>query len=82
MGLDRVEVRELAVVEVGVLAERGERQRLQVEQLGVRRVLLGQDELAEGDGQRRLGGEPPVAHQVGVTEVPSDLERESSAVAK
>ena len=48
--LDRVEVGEGVVVERRVLAERGRRQRLQVEQLGVRRVLVGQDELPEGDG--------------------------------
>ena len=51
--LDRVEVGE-ARVERRVLPEGGDGQRLQVEQLRVRRVLLRQDEVAEGDGQRRL----------------------------
>ena len=53
-------MRELPLVQAGVLAERGDGQRAQVEQLGVRRVLLWQDEVAEGDGQRRLGAEPRV----------------------
>ena len=51
-------MRKVAFVERGVLAERRDGQRLQVEQLRVRRVLLGQDEVAEGDGQRRLRAEP------------------------
>jgi hypothetical protein len=42
------------------LLERGDRQRLQVQQLGVRRVLLRQDEVAEGDGQQHLRAEPAV----------------------
>eukprot|EP00964_Phaeocystis_antarctica_P030407 scaffold17176_cov70-Phaeocystis_antarctica.AAC.1 len=54
--LDRVEVRE------GRRArpQRRDGQRTQVEQLRVRRVLLGQNEVAEGDGKRGLGAEPAV----------------------
>ena len=51
-------MRELPIVQAGVLAERGDGQRAQVEQLRVRWILLGQDEVAEGDGQRRLRAEP------------------------
>mmetsp|Transcript_20226 Transcript_20226/g.41320 ORF Transcript_20226/g.41320 Transcript_20226/m.41320 type:complete len:682 (-) Transcript_20226:1713-3758(-) len=58
--LNRVEVRKVRLVEAGVLAQRRDGQRAQVEQLGVRRVLLGQDEVAEGDGQRGLRAQPGV----------------------
>lgn len=61
LGLDGVE--EVQVVEVLVLGvpQRRHGQRLQVEQLGGQRVLLGQNEVAEGDRQLGLGGDPPVA---------------------
>ena len=45
--------------------ERRDGQRLQVEQLRGGGVLLGQDEVAEGDGQHRLAAQPLVAHNLG-----------------
>ena len=62
MRLDRVELGERRLVEGGILTERGDRERLQVEQLRVRRILLWQDEVAEGDRQRRLRHQPAVGH--------------------
>ncbi len=41
-------------------------QRLQVEQLGGRRELLGQDEVAEGHGQHGLAAQPLVADHLEV----------------
>mmetsp|Transcript_1476 Transcript_1476/g.4619 ORF Transcript_1476/g.4619 Transcript_1476/m.4619 type:complete len:239 (+) Transcript_1476:2210-2926(+) len=57
-GVERLEAR---------LGERTHRQRLQVEQLGGRRVLGGQQQRSEGDWQHTLGAEPAVgehAHKV------------------
>ena len=59
---DRVELGERRLVEGGILTERGDRERLQVEQLCVRWVLLWQDEVAEGDRQRRLRHQLAVGH--------------------
>mmetsp|Transcript_75394 Transcript_75394/g.157135 ORF Transcript_75394/g.157135 Transcript_75394/m.157135 type:complete len:1109 (+) Transcript_75394:119-3445(+) len=42
------------------VAQGRERQGLQVEQFGVRRVLLGQDEMSEGDRQQSLRVDPSV----------------------
>mmetsp|Transcript_19882 Transcript_19882/g.59474 ORF Transcript_19882/g.59474 Transcript_19882/m.59474 type:complete len:1131 (-) Transcript_19882:1421-4813(-) len=44
------------------VAQRRERQRLEVEQLGVRRVLLREDQVAERDRQQRLRVDPTVRH--------------------
>mmetsp|Transcript_57068 Transcript_57068/g.156706 ORF Transcript_57068/g.156706 Transcript_57068/m.156706 type:complete len:245 (+) Transcript_57068:2363-3097(+) len=65
--LYRVEVGEGRLIEGAVLAECRDGQRLEIEQLGVGRVLLRQDEVAEGDGQHRLRIQPAVgddAHKV------------------
>ena len=63
--LNGVEEVEAAGVEglVGGVAQGGAGQRLQVEQLGGRRELLGQQQVAEGDGQLGVGGEPAVADE-------------------
>ena len=60
--LDRVEVREGRGVEGGVGPERRDGERLEVEQLGVRRVLLREDQVAERDGEGGLGAEPALRH--------------------
>src|SRR4051794_35064391 len=49
---DRLELR---------LLERGERKRLQIEQIRVRRIFLGQNQMPEGDRQRGDRAEPTIA---------------------
>lgn len=73
LGLNWVEVAELAAVErlEGRVAQRADGQRLQVQQLSGRRILLGQDEVPEGQRQRRLAlrGDWEKASIVGVNVV-------------
>mmetsp|Transcript_43379 Transcript_43379/g.114245 ORF Transcript_43379/g.114245 Transcript_43379/m.114245 type:complete len:464 (+) Transcript_43379:1581-2972(+) len=61
--LNRVEnlqaLRSIQPLRIGI-PKSGERQRLQVEQLGVRRILLGQNKMTEGDGQRSLRIDPTI----------------------
>ena len=54
LGLDRVEVRVLVELLEQRVLERGQRQRLQVKQLGVGRVVLREDQVLERDRLDRL----------------------------
>ncbi len=46
------------------VSQRGDGERLQVEQLRGRGVLLGQDEVPEADGKHRLAVQPAVGHNL------------------
>ena len=59
--LDRVEVLEWVQLLQLRVVQRRHRQRLQVEQVRVRRVPVGQDQVLERDRVRQFGGQPPVA---------------------
>ena len=61
--LDGVEVRESVERLVLRAAQGRNRQRVEVQQLGVRRVALGQDQALEGQRQERLRVQPPVRHR-------------------
>ncbi|KAG5462685.1 MAG: LOW QUALITY PROTEIN: hypothetical protein BJ554DRAFT_4068 [Olpidium bornovanus] len=62
--LDRVERVDPASVHALKLlvAQRGDRQRLQIEDLGVRGILFRKNEVLERDRQPRFGSHPPVAN--------------------
>ena len=66
LGLDRVEVGAHVGEERRELgrADRADRQRLEIQQLRVRRVLPREDQVAERDGQARRAVEPAVAHDL------------------
>ena len=66
LGLDRVEVGAHVGEERRELgrADRADRQRLELQQLRVRRVLPREDQVAERDGQARRAVEPAVAHDL------------------
>ena len=63
MNLDGIEVRELVEPLVVGVVECGDGERLEVEEVCVRRVALREDEVLEGDGAVRLAPHPPVGHR-------------------
>lgn len=61
LGLDGIEGLEVRVEGLKLrVAQGGDGEGLQVQQLGGRRVLLGEDQVAEADWQHRLTGKPLV----------------------
>ena len=61
--LDGVEVAEAVPRLEGRAGQRGDGQRVQVQQRGVRRVALRQDQALEAQRQRRLRVQPAVRHR-------------------
>ena len=54
LGLHRVKVRELVELLIARIAEGSDWKRMEVQQLGVRRMDLRKNEVFEGDGHYRL----------------------------